>query len=226
MAGSEILIADLTTVEQFREAVELQRTIWEFDDAELLPARFFVVAHKVGGQVFGAFADDRMIAFLLAIPGLKPDGRAYLHSHMLGVLPEYRNTGLGKRLKLRQREDAIARGIELIEWTFDPLQLKNAWFNLEGLGAIARRYARNQYGVSSSALQAGLPTDRLVAEWWVNADRMRPPVVEKIRVPAIRSKEVQEKMAHQFDAAFERGLSAFGIVREPEAIEYLLGVVE
>jgi predicted GNAT superfamily acetyltransferase len=145
---------------------------------------------------------------------------------MMGVLPEYRNAGIGRQLKLRQRDDAIARGIELIEWTFDPMQLKNAWFNIEVLGAIARRYVRNQYGISSSALQGGLPTDRLVAEWWVNAERARPPVVERIRVTTERSREAQEKMAHHFEAAFARGLAVFGIVREPDAIEYLLGVVE
>jgi predicted GNAT superfamily acetyltransferase len=179
----------------------------------------------VGGQVFGAFDGEKLVGFLLAIPGIRPDGRVYLHSHMMGVLPEYRNAGIGRQLKMRQREDAIARGIDLIEWTFDPMQLKNAWFNIEGLGAIARRYVRNQYGVSSSALQGGLPTDRLVAEWWVNAERLRPPVLDRIRVTGERSPEAQEKMAHHFEAAFARGLAVFGIIREPEAIEYLLGVV-
>jgi predicted GNAT superfamily acetyltransferase len=220
-------IVNLNNDEQFREAVELQRTIWGFeDDAELLPARFFAVAVKVGGQAFGAYADGKMVAFLLAIPGLKPGGLPYLHSHMLGVLPEYRNSGLGRRLKMHQREDALARGIQVIEWTFDPLQLKNAWFNIEGLGAIARRYVRNQYGISTSALQGGLPTDRLVAEWWIAAERFRPPVLERIRVPDERSKEVQEKMASHFEAAFARGLAVFGIIREPAAVEYLLGNID
>ena len=83
-----------------------------------------------------------MVAFCLCIPGLKPGGKQYFHSHMLGVLPAYRNTGLGRRLKLEQREDALARGIDLIEWTFDPLELKNAFFNIERLGAIVRRYVQ------------------------------------------------------------------------------------
>jgi predicted GNAT superfamily acetyltransferase len=222
-----IRIQELRTNEQFREAVALQKIVWGYeDDTEVMPARLFVVAVKVGGQAFGAYDGDKLVGFLLAIPGLKPDGRAYLHSHMMGVLPEYRNHGIGRQLKLRQRDEAIARGIDLIEWTFDPMQLKNAWFNIEGLGAIVRRYVRNQYGISSSALQGGLPTDRLVAEWWVRAERIRPPVVDRIRVPAERSIAVQEKMAHHFEAAFERGLAVFGIIREPEAIEYLLGVVE
>jgi predicted GNAT superfamily acetyltransferase len=222
-----IRIADLRTEEQFSEAVALQKAIWGYeDDTEVMPARFFVVAVKVGGQAFGAFDGETLVGFLLAIPGIKSDGRVYLHSHMMGVLPQYRNAGIGRQLKMRQRDDAIARGIELIEWTFDPMQLKNAWFNIEGLGAIVRRYVRNQYGISSSALQGSLPTDRLVAEWWVGAERFRPPVLERIHVTTERSREAQEKMAHHFEAAFARGLAVFGIVREPEAIEYLLGAVE
>ncbi len=220
-------IVNLTTTEQFHEAVELQRIIWAFEnDAELLPARFFAVAVKIGGQAFGLYDEGKMVAFLLAIPGIKPGGMAYLHSHMMGVLPEYRNRGFGRKLKLHQRDEALARGIGLIEWTFDPLQLKNAWFNIEGLGAIVRRYLRNQYGTSTSALQGGLPTDRLVAEWWLTADRFRPPVADRIRVPDLRTREVQERMANHFEAAFSRGLAVFGIVREPGAVEYLLGRVE
>jgi predicted GNAT superfamily acetyltransferase len=222
-----IRIQELRTDEQFRDAVVLQKIVWGYqDDTEVMPARLFVVAVKVGGQAFGAYDGEKLVGFLIAIPGLKPDGRPYLHSHMMGVLPEYRNHGIGRQLKLRQRDDAIARGIALIEWTFDPMQLKNAWFNIEGLGAIARRYVRNQYGISSSALQGGLPTDRLVAEWWVTAERVRPPVADRIHVPAERSLAIQEKMAHHFEAAFARGLAVFGIIREPEAIEYLLGVIE
>ena len=140
--------------QQFREAVALQKTIWGFERCELLPLRLFVVATKIGGQVFGAYDDGRMVAFCLAIPGLKPDGKIYLHSHMLGVLPGYRNAGIGRQLKLRQRDDALARGIDLIEWTFDPLDIKNAYFNIERLGAIVRRYVRNQYGESPACCTA------------------------------------------------------------------------
>jgi len=122
----------------------------------------FVVAEKVGGQVMGAFAGGQMIGFALSVPGTR-SGHVYLHSHMLAVAKEHRNGGLGRRLKLLQREDALARGIELIEWTFDPLEIKNAYLNIEKLGAIARRYNINQYGITSSPLQGGLPSDRLIA---------------------------------------------------------------
>src|SRR5262249_16885563 len=121
----------LTTIAEFEEAVEVQKTVWGFADIELLPRRLFVVANKVGGQTFGAFDGDRMVAFLVAIPGIKAGGKLYLHSHMLGTLKEYENRGLGRRLKLMQRDDALSRGIDLVEWTFDPLELKNAFFNIE-----------------------------------------------------------------------------------------------
>ncbi len=110
--GEAISIEPLTQDSQFREAVALQQTIWGFEEIELLPVRLFVVATKVGGQAFGAYDKGKMIAFCLAIPGLKPTGKPYLHSHMLGVLPEYRDRGIGRRLKLTQREDALARGIQ------------------------------------------------------------------------------------------------------------------
>jgi predicted GNAT superfamily acetyltransferase len=180
-----------------------------------------VVATKIGGQLLGAFDGDRLIAFCLAIPGLKGDGRVYLHSHMLGVLPEYRNAGLGSRLKLRQKEDALARGIDLIEWTFDPLELKNAYFNIERLGVVIRQYVRNQYGISTSALHGGVPTDRCVAEWWIREPRPTAEIVERIAVPTeiAEARAQQARIADEFERAFGRGLAVVGM----EGNQYLLG---
>jgi predicted GNAT superfamily acetyltransferase len=240
VAGSQdrkpvIEIQPLRNEQQFRGAVELQKVIWGFEDIELLPVRFFVVATKVGGQAFGAFDGDRMVAFCMAIPGLKPGGKSYLHSHMLGVLPEYRDFGLGRRLKLRQRDDALAAGIELIEWTFDPLETKNAYFNIERLGAVVRRYVRNQYGTTTSHLHGGLPTDRCTAEWWIGSERVRrviagealerAPIVARIAVPADMGddrRKVQESIANQFEAAFDKGFTVTGVERTPDAGTYLL----
>ena len=112
----------------------------------------------------------------MAIPGSR-NGHPYLHSHMVAVKEGYRNSGLGRKIKLFQREDAIAHGYELMEWTFDPLEIKNAYFNLERLGAIARRYNVNQYGITNSPLQGFLPTDRLVAEWWMTSRRVQTVLV-------------------------------------------------
>ena len=232
----------LTETRQFQEAVELQKTVWGFNDVELLPVRLFVVATKVGGQALGAFDGGTMVGFLLAIPGLKPGGGSYLHSHMLGVLADYRNKGVGRMLKLMQREDAIARGIDLVEWTFDPLELKNAFFNMERLGAIVRRYVENQYGTTTSPLHGGLPTDRCVAEWWLTSPHAeavldgRPPerrVEERIEVPADidvirraeprRAREIQKTLGVHLMGGFDRGLAVIGFERSANAGIYLMG---
>jgi predicted GNAT superfamily acetyltransferase len=224
----------LTAHHEFREAVRLQRQIWGFDDIDVVPARLFVVATKIGGQALGAFEGERMVGFCIALPGVKRDGAAYLHSHMLGVLPEYRNAGIGRALKLAQREDALARGIDLVEWTFDPLELKNAFFNIERLGAIARRYIHNQYGATSSPLHGGLPTDRCVAEWWLRTERTsRCPASARVSVPANvadlrtadpeRARAIQAATGEALERAFAEGLAVIGFEIADEAGTYLLG---
>jgi predicted GNAT superfamily acetyltransferase len=239
-----IEVRSLTNIDEYVEAVALQKEIWGFEDIELLPARLFVVASKIGGQTFGGFDGKRMIAFGLAIPGLKPAGQYYLHSHMLGVLPEYRDCGVGRMIKLSQRQDAIARGIELVEWTFDPLEIKNAYFNIERLGAIVRRYVLNQYGKTTSKLHGGLPTDRCIAEWWVTHPRVnalldggtpqqRPSVEARICLPndiddiranePQRAREIQSGVSAQFVECFDRGLAVIGFERSETAGTYLLG---
>ena len=213
----------------------LQKEVWNFSDAELVPLRMFVVADKVGGQVIGAFEGSHMIGFALAVPGTRT-GHIYLHSHMLAVRKEYRNAGLGRRMKLMQREDALERGIELIEWTFDPLEIKNAYLNIEKLGAITRRYNINQYGITSSPLQGGLPSDRLIAEWWLKSKRVasllesgRNPAFQtesSIPVPAqiydwkaaaetrTKAQQVQEQNREHFLRSFNRGLAVLGYERD------------
>jgi len=241
--GRMIDIRALTEREDLKFAVRLQRQIWGFEDVDLIPLRLFVVASKIGGQVYGAFDGAQMIGFCMAIPGLKPGGKTYLHSHMLGVLAEYRNTGVGRTLKLTQRDDALRRGIDLIEWTFDPLEIKNAFFNMERLGAIVRRYVPNQYGTTSSPLHGGLPTDRCIAEWWISSPRVntilagqpfaRNPVEARIAIPSdiatIRAKEpgcardIQQKANEQFREAFDHGLAVIGFEKSEQFGTYLLG---
>ena len=225
---------------EFAEAVKLQRIIWGFEDVELLPVRLFVTATKVGGQAFGAFDGSRMAGFCLAIPGIKGD-RIYLHSHMLGVLKEYRDAGVGRKLKLEQRRDALSRGIGLLEWTFDPLEIKNAYFNIERLGAIVRRFVLNQYGTTSSALHAGLPTDRCVAEWPLASARVEAvldgrapePAEEaaRISVPSsiyelkenapARARDIQKRVSEQFLENLSKGLAVTRFERTPEAGSYI-----
>jgi predicted GNAT superfamily acetyltransferase len=195
-----------------------------------------------------------MVGFAMALPGYRA-GKPYLHSHMLAVLPEYRNAGLGRRLKLAQRDDALARGFDLMEWTFDPLEIKNAHLNIVRLGAIARRYMPDFYGPSTSPLQGGLPTDRLVAEWWLRSRRVRrtlgelgendpykqtepAQVLVQVSVPAAvtdwkRSPD-QRKLAESLqtrnrlalESAFARGLGITGYDRNQQGDGcFLLGPV-
>src|SRR5664279_4224284 len=193
-SAGAITIRKCETLEEMQACFALQREVWKFSDADLIPVRMFVVASKIGGHVIGAFDESdgkqTVVAFALAIPGMR-NSHSYLHSHMLGVREEYRNGGLGRRVKLFQRDDALKRGFELMEWTFDPLEIKNAYLNIEKLGAIARRYNVNQYGITSSPLQGGLPTDRLVAEWWLKSDR----VVDRLEKGSRPSASISESIA-------------------------------
>lgn len=238
-ATGEVTIHNCETLDEMRACFALQKEVWKFSDADLVPVRIFVVAAKIGGQVIGAFAQNKhekqLIAFALAIPAMR-NGHYYLHSQMLAVRQQYRNHGLGRRMKFSQREDALARGFELMEWTFDPLEIKNAYLNIEKLGAIARRYNINQYGVTSSPLQGGLPTDRLVAEWWLKSKRVESAVAHapqskfecraSIDVPAQvyhwkaepatrpKALAVQERNRYVFTCAFTAGLSVLGYDRD------------
>lgn len=172
---------DIRSVVSFSDmdaCVQLQQSVWQFSDRDTIPRRMFVVSRAVGGQVLGAWDGTQLAGFLLAVPGVR-DGRPYLHSHMLAVLPEVRNCGVGKMLKLAQREDALARGIDRIEWTFDPMEVKNAYFNIEKLGAVVRRYTPDFYGSSTSPLHGALPTDRLHAEWWLMSKRVCDAIAGK-----------------------------------------------
>ena len=186
-----------------------------------------------------------MVGFALSLPGLKTgDGipRAYLHSHMLAVKEAYRNRGLGAKLKLEQRKEALARGIRHMEWTFDPLEIKNAFLNIHKLGAIVCGYRVNFYGVSSSRLQGGLPTDRLLAEWELDSPRVlailegndtggqvaEERILVRIQVPASiyqwkaseagreQALAVQLENRRKFQRAFSRGLAVIGFVRDAE----------
>jgi len=242
----QITIRKCVGIDELNACVALQVATWGYDELDVVPRRMFTVAQRIGGQVMGAFAEDgRLAGFAMSIPGIR-HGEAYLHSHMLAVRDSFRNHGLGRKLKLAQRDDAIQQGFELLEWTFDPLEIKNAHLNLSRLGAIARRYSVNHYGHSSSPLQGGLPTDRLVAEWWLKSkrvvnllDKKQPPqfkVEKKIEVPAQiyawkaspeerpKAAEIQKRNRQDFLSAFSQGLVALGYERDAqENGAFLLG---
>jgi predicted GNAT superfamily acetyltransferase len=163
-------IRDLHGLDDYRTVVALEQEIWGYTDpADIITVPVFIITVKRGGILLGAFDEtERMVGFAFSIVGLK-DGRATQWSHMMGVVPEHRRSGLGRALKLAQRDRAIAAGFDLMEWTFDPLQALNAHLNFSRLGVVCEEYARNVYGESTSALHKGTPTDRFVVEWHLRA---------------------------------------------------------
>ena len=238
--------------EELGACVRLQVETWGYDEGDVIPRRAFLVAQKIGGQVIGAFDSElggqvreggaeSLIGFAFSLPGVKTgqgEPQAYLHSHMLAVKEEYRNKGLGVQLKREQRREALSRGIRLMEWTFDPLEIKNAFLNIRRLGAVVREYRVNFYGLSSSRLQGGLPTDRLLAEWRLDSQRVndiaegRPatehPITDRILVPASiyewKASEAGRELAlavqmenhRKFQEAFSKGLAVVGFDRDAE----------
>ncbi|HKD51126.1 MAG TPA: GNAT family N-acetyltransferase [Candidatus Acidoferrum sp.] len=210
--------------------MELQRLIWGEADLEVEPVTAFVVAAHTGGQVLGAFDGGRMIGYTLAVVGVR-NGVPYLHSHMTGVQSDYRDQGVGRMLKLFQRDEALSRGIRLVQWTFDPLELRNAHFNLNRLGAICREYLPNLYGVTTSPLHRGLATDRLLVEWRLDSARTvaaiqnlsKDPLeaAATIELPAELERWLQEngpeiqnlqaRMREEFTKWFAKGYAAVGL---------------
>jgi predicted GNAT superfamily acetyltransferase len=228
---------------EYELCVELERQTW--GEAILVPAGLFVVAIETGGQVLGAFSGGRLIGFTMALAGMHA-ARPFIHSHMTAVVPEFRDRGVGRTLKLKQREDALERGFELVEWTFDPLELKNAHFNLVRLGAIVRRFIPNCYGITHAPLHGDLPTDRLVAEWWLRSPRVeailagkRPSTgknAERVRVPVnigeIKSGDpegaarIQRVLREEFQRRLQSGYAVTGIEHTNEWDEYVLEPVK
>lgn len=237
----DIQVRKCETLEEFHGCVELQRQIWGEADLEVEPVTMFVVAAHTGGQVLGAFENGRMIGYTLAMVGLR-DGLAYLHSHMTGVLRDYRDRGVGRMLKLFQREEALSRGIRLIQWTFDPLELRNAHFNLNRLGAISRQYLANLYGTTTSPLHRGLATDRLLVEWRLDSARAvaaiqnlakepgdapamieLPPELEQWQQEnAAEIKNVQARLREEFTRWFAKGYAAVALRTRPGHRAYCL----
>jgi predicted GNAT superfamily acetyltransferase len=238
---AEIEVRKSSSLADFHRCVEIQREVWGESDLEVEPYVTFVVANQTGGQVLCAFDSDKMVGFTMSLAGVR-NASPYLHSHMTAVVPTHRNRGVGRLLKLFQREEALGRGIRLIEWTFDPLETRNAHFNFNRLGAIARNLMANFYGVTSSPLHRGLPTDRLLAEWFLDSERVAYAVSNapaepnsspaSIRVPAEiaqwqqsdlpRVAAEQTRIRAEFQQWFGKGYAAIGVRSIPSGAEYAL----
>ncbi len=245
-----IVIRSCEGFDEFEACVQLEIATWGYDESDIVPRKSFLLGQKIGGQVIGAFdtglpganpdgGSESLVGFAYSLPGIKSGSngpRPYLHSHMLAVKESHRNRGLGAQLKLKQRDEALSRGIRLMEWTFDPLEIKNAFLNIHKLGAVVCAYRVDFYGISSSRLQGGLPTDRLLAEWHLDSPRVKAIlenrrtenciIEERIRVPAQiyqwkscetgkqRALAVQLENRERFQQAFSRGLAVIGFERD------------
>ena len=239
--SQQIIIRRCESLDDFHRCVDLQREVWGEADLEVEPATMFVVATHTGGEVLGAFDGDRLVGYTLAVVGLR-DRLPYLHSHMTGVHSEYRDRGVGRMLKLFQRTEALGRGIRLIQWTFDPLEPRNAHFNLNRLGAICREYHPNLYGVTTSPLHRGLATDRLLVEWHLDSARVVAAIENLVKdpvdAPAIielpaelerwqregssQVGAVQARVREEFARWFVKGYAAVALRTAPGNRAYLL----
>jgi predicted GNAT superfamily acetyltransferase len=236
-----IVVRKCESLDEFHRCVDLQREIWGEADLEVEPPTMFVVAAHTGGQVLGAFDGDRLVGYTLAVVGLR-NRVTYLHSHMTGVQSEYRDRGVGRMLKLFQRSEALGRGIRLIQWTFDPFEVRNAHFNLNRLGAICREYQPNLYGVTTSPLHRGMETDRLLVEWHLDSARVVAAienlVKDPVEAPAVielpaelerwqregssQLAVVQARVREEFTRWFAKGYAAVGLRIGPGSRAYLL----
>ena len=167
----DIRIRELEGYAEYEACAQMQIDVWGFDEIEVVPAGHLVAMDHYGGVCLGAFLGDQMVGFVFGFAGWE-EGRPFHHSHMLAVLPEYRGQRLGEKLKWAQRERVLEQGLDLINWTFDPLQAPNANLNINRLGCVVRKYLVNLYGVSNSPLHGGIPTDRFEAEWRLTSERV------------------------------------------------------
>ncbi len=168
-------IRKLSTPAEYLEAETLQRIVWNFPDREVIPLNELIVIQKHGGHVFAAFDGRVMAGFCFGLPAYK-DGKTYHYSRLLGVLPGRQDSGLGHALKLKQREYVLKQGLDLVVWTFDPLQSRNAYLNVEKLGCIIHDYAVNFLPESGSRFNAGLDSDRFTTEWWIASRRVKDAI--------------------------------------------------
>ena len=242
----ETTIRDCTTIEEFDVCLSLQREAFGLPDLELTPRRHLIVTRQAGGWTLGAFVAERMVGFVHHLAAVRGN-EIFGYSHMMAVAKDYQNKGVGARLKWAQRERALSEGRRLIKWTWDPMQARNAHFNLNRLGATVDAYAENYYGIDYSAdsdikEKLGLPSDRLFATWNIDSDRVRAlasgvasPVegkpVATVAIPAQWSALVktdpqralaeQARVREEFKAALDQGLICAGLERGDDQSRYL-----
>jgi len=240
-----IEIRECTAAGEFDACIALQREVFNLADVELSPRRHFIVTRHAGGWTLGAFYREKLIGFVLTVPAFRGEERIF-YSHMTAVEREFQSHGIGAKLKWAQRERALAENIRFIKWTFEPIQARNAYFNLMRLGVVVRKYMPNFYGTdyntTPGVTATGFDSDRLFAEWELDSERASQIIagkisdsgapVKKIVIPGDwrnllisepeRARAEQLRVRHEFQEAFEKGLICRGFERDEERPAYLL----
>ncbi len=247
MTKDKIIIREAAAIEELNDCVALQREVFALPELEISPVRHFIVTKHAGGFTLGAFAENKLVGFVLSVPAFC-GGERFFYSHIAGVLPAFQSCGIGAQLKWAQREKALSENVKFIKWTFQPVQARNAFFNLEKLGAIVREYKPNYYGTdySSSNKQGkkiGLDSDRLFAEWNLESEKVEKlakgekfvengEIVQTIKIPndwnallssdAKFAKSEQTRIKNEFQNAFAENLICRNFVRDEQSPKYLL----
>ncbi len=247
MSDSSVTIRECISVEDFQQCLDLERAVWKDDDIGIMPIRLYMISKACNAPTIGAFdLSGRLVGFVHTMIALMA-GRVVYHSHLAAVLEDLRHKDIGFRMKLAQRQHAINAGVPLIMWTFDPLQSRNAHLNINKLGAVIRRYENNYYSEGlSNVFDAGVPSDRVFAEWWVSSPHVqsvlagnKPAVegqVKTVLIPEdvnkVRSSSVDEhrkwrlRVREEFKNALGNGLIVRGFERADGTSRYLLGADE
>lgn len=241
-----IVIRECETHDDYRQCIALEREVWGDEDIDIMPVRMYMISRNCGGPTIGAFDEhERLVGVGHLAPALIGKHIAF-HSHLLSVKEEFRDREIGYRIKLAQRERATAAGVKMMFWTFDPLQSRNAHFNINKLGVVIRRYGVNYYGQNvSTVFDPDIPSDRVIVEWWLasahventlagirpGVDDVRAMVIIPDDIGAIRARSTEEhlrwrlKNREEFQDALGRGLIARGFERNRETAQgsYLFG---
>lgn len=245
--NAEIAIRECTTLEELLLCQELQKQVFGLPDLEVSPVRHLVVTRSAGGFILGAFDEEKLIGFVLSVPGFAGEKR-FFYSHMTAVAADFQNSGIGARLKWAQRDFSLAQGVDLIKWTFQPVLARNAYFNLNRLGATIGKYVPNFYGTDYHTAhlengKLGLDSDRLYADWDLNSEKTRAlskgeayeetsEIVRKVEIPVNwseltkndlpRAVAEQQRVKKELSEAFAEGLIVREFERSETSPKYLL----
>jgi predicted GNAT superfamily acetyltransferase len=245
-----ITIRECTTIDELDRCVRLQRDVFGLPDLEISPRRHLIVSRHAGGWTLGAFLGEQLVGFVHHLVGVRENNEIFGYSHMMAVARAFQNKGVGAQLKWAQRDKALAQGHRFIKWTWDPMQARNAHFNLNRLGVTVHDYAENFYGTDyvtdpEQRLEGppGLKSDRLFASWDLLSSRVEclasgeklqplPAARTKIAVPADwgslikadigKARREQERVRNAFKEGFAAGLMCAGFEREATGPSYLL----